>query len=45
MLSAAVVDTERTVARALGRNTELDWKARAVTIGSNMLHFIIVAEF
>lgn len=40
------MDTERTVARALGRNTELGWKARAVTIGSNMLHFIIViAEF
>lgn len=40
------MDTERTVARALGRNTELGWKAREVTIGSNMLHFIIViAEF
>lgn len=41
------MDTERTVARALGRNTELGWKAREVTIGSNMLHFIIIviAEF
>jgi hypothetical protein len=39
MLSAAVVDTERIVARALGRNTEEGWKARAV-IGSNIDHLI-----